>query len=471
MNPKLDGDTNGWHRFLREARMMAAIKHESLVTVYQVSQENGVIFLAMELLEGSTVEDWRQQRLRPDVEEVLRLGREIASALAFLHAHGLVHRDLKPSNLWLQSPGGRLKILDFGLARFLHDDVCLTETGAVLGTPAFMSPEQARGETVGHRSDLFSFGCILYTLAAGVNPFHANNTTATLTALATHDPCPVEDLNPAMPRALSDLIGQLLAKDADDRPSTAAEVLHQLQRIEAARTSALEPRPAPKPRPQPAKVPETAATSGSRTERVSAPPRSKKRRQPRRRRWLGLVVGALLVVTVPAAGVLVASRLRPTETVRPESTENPPEFLSGLKPVGQKNWPFLPPAPPGMPPLQAIGGVTVRGKNSTHGIFMHAAPPHLGAASISYSLNKKYARLQADVSINDGPPRSESPVTFAVYGDGKLLWQSQPISSQGQGQSFSVSVEGVDVLTLQVTCEGEPRGAHAVWVEPQVTKR
>jgi serine/threonine protein kinase len=245
------------------------------------------------------------------VEEVLRLGRDLAAALAHLHAHGLVHRDLKPANLWLQIPGARLKILDFGLARFLHDDVTLTKTGTIMGTPAFMSPEQARGETVDHRSDLFSFGCILYTLSAGVDPFHANTTTATLTALATQDPCAVHNLNPAIPRPLSDLIAQLLAKNPNDRPASAAAVLQQLQRIEAAPAPqqqpqrfddaqtlmTLQPQPAPGPRQKTVNIQERPANNGGRTERLSAPPRSRKRRRARGRRPVGVAVVGLFAVT------------------------------------------------------------------------------------------------------------------------------------------------------------------------------
>src|SRR5262249_21395795 len=124
-----------------------------------------------------------------------------------------------------------------GLARFVEQDCALTQTGAIIGTPSYMSPEQARGDPVDARSDLFSFGCILYFLCTGENPFQAETMSGILTALAIRDPNPVRQLNPSIPLALSDLVGQLLAKNPDDRPDSAEEVLARLERIRLADSS------------------------------------------------------------------------------------------------------------------------------------------------------------------------------------------------------------------------------------------
>ncbi len=219
MRPELDQDDDGGERFLREARLMASIKHDHLVTVYQVGREGRVPYLAMELLQGESLDHWMKQSRTVSVADVLRLSREIVSGLAVIHGHGLIHRDVKPANIWLETPGGRVKILDFGLARIATDEARLTQFGMVLGTPAFMAPEQARGETVDARADLFSLGCILYELASGVRPFEAPTTMAALTALAVKDPQPLQELRSSLPRELSSLIMQLLEKDPHVGPS------------------------------------------------------------------------------------------------------------------------------------------------------------------------------------------------------------------------------------------------------------
>src|SRR5262249_44185271 len=154
MRPALAANEAACRRFLREAEATAAVRSDHVVTIYQVGEERGVPFLAMEFLEGVPLDRWLQQGRKPSGAQVLRIGREMADGLAAAHAKSLIHRDIKPGNVWLESAhGGRVKILDFGLARAVADDVHLTQSGAVLGTPAYMAPEQARGERVDARCD------------------------------------------------------------------------------------------------------------------------------------------------------------------------------------------------------------------------------------------------------------------------------------------------------------------------------
>jgi serine/threonine protein kinase len=231
MRPKL-ANPSARERFLHEARACAALKHDHIVSIYQVGQDRGVPFLAMEFLEGRSLD----RCLEPDrpltLPQVLRIGKELAQGLAAAHAKGLIHRDIKPANIWLDTDSGRVKILDFGLARSQTDDVQLTASNTIVGTPSYMAPEQARGETVDGRCDLFSLGCVLYRLSTGKLPFAGNSTMAILLELATHTPRPVKEVNPEMPLALSQLIERLLAKDPKDRPSSAAQVVQALQQIE-----------------------------------------------------------------------------------------------------------------------------------------------------------------------------------------------------------------------------------------------
>jgi predicted Ser/Thr protein kinase len=259
MLPGLAASPQARERFLREARAAAAVKHDHVVTIYQVGEDRGVPFLAMEFLEGQALDARLRREGRLPVVEVLRVGREIAEGLAAAHDRGLTHRDIKPANVWLEAPRGRVKILDFGLARAAADQQ-LTQTGAIVGTPAFMSPEQARGQPADHRSDLFSLGCVLYRMTTGEQPFKGSDPISTMVAVATETPAPPRSLNPAAPPALAGLIDRLLDKDPTGRPASAGAVAGELETIARGRAAAdreptavaappLPPRDRPAPRP------------------------------------------------------------------------------------------------------------------------------------------------------------------------------------------------------------------------------
>jgi serine/threonine protein kinase len=233
MKPSVAAKEANRQRFLREAQTTAAIDHEHIVTVFHVDEADGIPYLAMQLLQGESLHDRldREGGWLP-LPEVLRIGRELAEGLAAAHARGLVHRDIKPANVWLEAPRGRVKLLDFGLARVAGDDVRLTQAGVVLGTPAYMAPEQANGRPVDHRGDLFSLGCVLYQQCTGQLPFPGNDTLSILAALASIDPEPPRRVDPAIPAAFSDLLMRLLAKDPDRRPKSARLVAECIKKIE-----------------------------------------------------------------------------------------------------------------------------------------------------------------------------------------------------------------------------------------------
>ncbi len=216
-------------RFLREAKAMAAVRHEHVATIYSANEEaDGTTWLAMELLEGQALDDALKQKRPMDWPMIHRIGREVALGLAAAHAKKLIHRDIKPANIWLEAPDGKVKLLDFGLARQVESEAEVTGSGAMIGTPAYMAPEQAYGKPVDHRCDLFSLGVLLYRLAAGKLPFGGASVMAVLTALATEEPTPVRTLRPDCPTGLADLIHRLLAKDRDKRPATAKAVADEL---------------------------------------------------------------------------------------------------------------------------------------------------------------------------------------------------------------------------------------------------
>jgi serine/threonine protein kinase len=270
--PVLAASAGARERFFREARVAAALHHPHVVTIYQVGEDRGIPFLAMEFLEGESLAERIKREGKLPIAEVLRIGREVALGLACAHAKGLIHRDVKPGNVWLEasppslplapaeqteaptlspfgekggshsplspkgqgasSEGGSVKLLDFGLARALADDARLTQSGVPIGTPAYMAPEQARGEKVNHRADLFSLGCLLYRLCVGNPPFQGNSTLAVLNAVALETPPEPVSVNPEVPAKLSALIVQLLQKDPKCRPVSAAAVAEVLQGLQ-----------------------------------------------------------------------------------------------------------------------------------------------------------------------------------------------------------------------------------------------
>ncbi len=235
LNPEFARRPDAPARFLREARAAGALRHDHVVTIYQVGEADGptgrVPFLAMELLEGVSLATALVQH-PPAPGEVVRIGREVALGLAAAHRSGLIHRDIKPDNIWLDRAAGRVKLLDFGLARTVYLDSQLTQHGVIVGTPAYMAPEQAAGHSVDGRADLFSLGCVLYRMCTGRMPFPTDNVMATLTALATREPTPVREINPAVPPALAELVHRMLAKNPADRPDSAEAVADALRAVE-----------------------------------------------------------------------------------------------------------------------------------------------------------------------------------------------------------------------------------------------
>ncbi len=232
LNPEFAKNDTARQRFCREGRAAAAIAHEHVVAMYQVSRETEgtVAYLVMQLIDGVTLESLLTEGHPLPIQEAARIGMQIAAGLSAAHARGMVHRDIKPANILIEKDTNRVKITDFGLAR-ASDDVKLTKSGMVTGTPLYMSPEQAMGSAADERSDLFSFGAVLYEMVTGISPFQAPSMVGVMKRVMDETPVAPHELNPSVCKALSKLIMSMLSKKPEDRPESAVLVASALAAV------------------------------------------------------------------------------------------------------------------------------------------------------------------------------------------------------------------------------------------------
>jgi len=242
--PEMAQDTQLIERFQREARAASALNHPNICTIHSIEQHERQHFLVMELLEGQTLAQMMTRQPFP-MERLLPMAVQIADALESAHAKGIVHRDIKPANLWV-TDRGQIKILDFGLAKIERNEVLeagksvsqmetmaggLTSPGSAVGTVSYMSPEQARGQLVDARTDLFSVGTVLYQMACGALPFAGDTSAVIFDSILNREPRPADQVNPAVPAEFCRILSKLLEKDRNLRCQTATELKTDLNRL------------------------------------------------------------------------------------------------------------------------------------------------------------------------------------------------------------------------------------------------
>ncbi|MDP3854189.1 protein kinase [Phenylobacterium sp.] len=225
-------------RFLREAKAAGALSHPNIVTIYDVGEVDGYPYIAMELLDGEPLDKAAARIGRLPVDDVLAIGAQLGEALRYAHEVGVVHRDIKPSNILLAPDGRGVKILDFGIARVAEADteaeMLKTQVGQVLGTPRYMSPEQALGGHIDGRSDLFSVGVVLYELITGQRAFAGTSAATLALQITQHDPRPIAELAPDCPRGLQFIVGKLLAKKPERRFADGGQLAEAMRREQRA---------------------------------------------------------------------------------------------------------------------------------------------------------------------------------------------------------------------------------------------
>lgn len=349
LRPDLASDETFQARFRREAQSAAALNHPSIVAVYDTGETvdvhgNHIPYIVMEHVDGHTLRDITQDGRRVLPERALGIVADVLGALDYSHRQGIIHRDIKPANVML-TPNGEVKVMDFGIARALADS-SMTQTAAVIGTAQYLSPEQARGETVDARSDIYSTGCLLYELLTGRPPFVGESPVSVAYQHVREEARPPSQFNPDVSSDIDNIVAKALAKRTADRYQSAAEMKADIQRLAAGGTVAPPEKTSAMGATTAAAVDALAGLSGSQntqltpavpggTRSAGRPPAPPRRAKKRGRGWVWAVMGVVLVAAALGAAWALKSDTKTTQVAVPDVVGRPYEEaqvqLRGLK--------------------------------------------------------------------------------------------------------------------------------------------
>ncbi|MEL6109677.1 MAG: serine/threonine-protein kinase, partial [Planctomycetota bacterium] len=400
LRPSLSATESFRSRFLRESQVMAKIDHPNVVPVYDVGQHEGVPFVAMKLLQGESLRERLRRVGSLDNDSLEELAIQAATGLEAVHREGLVHRDIKPANLFLEAPNDRVRLLDFGLAS-QRDSAQVTQVGTLLGSPAYMSPEQARGETVDARSDLFSLGSTLYEAASGNLPFAADSTIGVITQLVSQDPVPIREQAPAISARLAKQINLLLEKAPKRRPASAKSVRTALE-----------------------------ATTG-----LVLPPR-----------LLKVLVGVAFVTILAA---VVVFRLK---TPHGELTV---EFADGVDP---KNIAIEATSGGEVKLLNAEQGWTIRVSNGEYNVRLSNGSDRfeLNKDSITvFNTEKQYLKVRLKKLVAPAPQSARDVAAWVLSVGGEVTTTAPGAKSLSELEQLPERVDGIEVIDLRGTDIGD----------------
>jgi serine/threonine protein kinase len=416
-------------RFYREARAAGGLSHPGIVTIFDVGEQDGVPYLVMEFIEGRTLAEAAKNGQRFTFERVCEIGQQVAEALAYAHKHGVIHRDIKPANILLTSEEKygveRPKITDFGVAKL--GAAQLTSTGQILGSPAFMPPEQFTGAPIDGRSDLFSLGVILYWMATGEYAFSGETITAVSYKVVNTEPVPPRKLNPAVPSAFDQIVLKCLAKAPSDRYATGEDLAHDLSALRTGHTTAHFQAPEPRSADanasnamdvtldsHPVAPPNDPGTESAAALITPTPP------QKKRAHWIGTTVGLIFAALLLAGGWYgYANRERIATIFDPNAGPEPAADTGASEPTSKtdKN----PTAPNRQPRKENLN------KQPAKGGARNTTPPRVTVAALPppprVDFDPKQLDPNANAKLKIEADQFPANVAFTVEMGGKVYFE------------------------------------------------